>query len=177
MTVHATVLRVAAVLLSAALPLPAPAAETGAGGFAPGWDWPADPAPDVLDTFDPPPEPWLSGHRGVDLAGADGSDVLAPEAGRVSFVGTVVDRGVVTIDHGGGLRSSFEPVESSLRKGDAVAAGDTLGTIAGTTHCSPGCFHWGVRLGEEYVNPLQFVIDLRPSVLLPRPGQGSQPDL
>lgn len=173
MAIHATAMRAVAPLLAAALVLPVPAAGTGAaaGGFAPDWDWPADPAPEVLGTFDPPPEPWLSGHRGVDLAGADGSDVLAPEAGRVSFVGTVVDRGVVTIDHGGGLRSSFEPVDSSLRKGDSVAAGDILGTIDGTTHCSPGCFHWGVRLGEEYVNPLQFVLDLRPSVLLPRPGQ------
>jgi murein DD-endopeptidase MepM/ murein hydrolase activator NlpD len=176
MAIRVTALRAAALpLLAAALVLPVPAAGTdaAAAGFAPDWDWPAEPAPDVLAPFDPPPEPWLSGHRGVDLAAADGSDVLAPEAGRVSFAGTVVDRGVVTIDHGSGLRSSFEPVDSSLRKGDPVAAGDVVGTVSGTTHCSPNCLHWGVRLGEAYVNPLQFVIDLRPSVLLPRPGQDS----
>jgi murein DD-endopeptidase MepM/ murein hydrolase activator NlpD len=173
MAIRVAVLRTAALpLVAAALVLLVPTAGAGVGaaGFAPDWDWPAEPAPKVLGRFDPPPEPWLSGHRGVDLAAEAGSDVLAPEAGRISFVGTVVDRGVVTIDHGNGLRSSFEPVDGSLRKGDPVAAGDVVGTVSGTTHCSPGCFHWGVRLGEEYVNPLQFVIDLRPSVLLPRPG-------
>ncbi|EMY32555.1 peptidase M23 [Arthrobacter crystallopoietes BAB-32] len=160
-------------LLLAALVLAAPSAAAGsrAGGFAPEWNWPADPVPQVLKTFDPPPESWLSGHRGVDLAAPGGGEVLAPEAGRVSFVGTVVDRPVITIDHGSGLRSSFEPVRSTLAKGDLVDAGDAIGTVAGARHCSPGCFHWGVRLGEDYINPLQFVVDLRPSVLLPRPAE------
>jgi hypothetical protein len=59
---------------------------------------------------------------------------------------------------------------STLAKGDAVAKGDALGTfLAG--HCGPTpCVHWGVRRGDEYVNPLEFVLDLRPSVLLPLDG-------
>jgi murein DD-endopeptidase MepM/ murein hydrolase activator NlpD len=85
----------------------------------------------------------------------------------VSFVGTVVDRPVITIDHGNGLRSSFEPVASSLRTGSAVAEGGVLGQVQ-AGHCGPAppCLHWGVRRGEDYVNPLAFVMDLRPSVLL-----------
>ena len=80
----------------------------------------------------------------------------------------VVDRPVITIDHGNGLRSSFEPVASALTAGSAVAEGDVLGQVQ-TGHCGPAppCLHWGVRRGEEYVNPLAFVTDLRPSVLLP----------
>ena len=79
----------------------------------------------VLRAFDPPDKPWMSGHRGVDLqAAADGAPVTAPESGTVSFVGVVVDRPVITIDHGNGLRSSFEPVESGLAAGAAVAKGD-----------------------------------------------------
>ncbi|HSL37887.1 MAG TPA: M23 family peptidase, partial [Arthrobacter sp.] len=85
----------------------------------------------------------------------------------VSFVGVVVDRGVITVDHGSGLRSSFEAVRSDLRAGDAVAQGDVLGWIQ-HGHCTPApCVHWGVRRGPEYLNPLAFVTDLRPSVLLP----------
>ena len=65
----------------------------------------------MLRAFDPPAKPWLSGHRGVDLQAAhDGAPVTSPAAGTVSFVGVVVDRPVITIDHGDGLRSSFEPV-------------------------------------------------------------------
>lgn len=151
----------------------APAAMTtaarAAGGqmASPSWQWPLAPRPKVLRDFDPPPKPWLSGHRGVDLgAAADGAQVTSPAAGTVSFVGVVVDRPVITIDHGNGLRSSFEPVKSSLAAGAQVSAGQVVGTSL-PGHCPAACVHWGVRRGEDYVNPLQFVLDLRPSVLLP----------
>ena len=135
---------------------------------APSWQWPLAPRPHVLRDFDPPPKPWLSGHRGVDLAAAaDGTQVTSPAAGTVSFVGVVVDRPVITIDHGDGLRSSFEPVDSTLAAGAPVAAGQVIGTVL-PGHCTAApCVHWGVRRGEDYVDPLQFVMDLRPSVLLP----------
>lgn len=135
---------------------------------APAWSWPLSPRPAVLRAFDPPARPWLSGHRGVDLEAAhDGAPLISPAAGTVSFVGTVVDRPVITIDHGNGLRSSFEPVASSLAAGSAVAEGDVLGQVQ-SGHCGPAppCLHWGVRRGEDYVNPLAFVMDQRPSVLL-----------
>jgi murein DD-endopeptidase MepM/ murein hydrolase activator NlpD len=135
---------------------------------APSWNWPLTPRPAVLRAFDPPDKPWLSGHRGVDLRSAsDGAPVTSPENGTVSFVGVVVDRPVITVDHGNGLRSSFEPVRSTLSKGDAVGKGDRLGTLL-PGHCGAApCVHWGVRRGDDYVNPLQFVLDLRPSILLP----------
>jgi len=133
------------------------------------WSWPLSPRPAVLRAFDPPARPWLSGHRGVDIEAAfDGAPLMSPAAGTVSFVGTVADRPVITIDHGNGLRSSFEPVASSLTAGAAVAEGELLGQVQ-AGHCGPAppCLHWGVRRGEDYVNPLAFVMDLRPSVLLP----------
>lgn len=137
---------------------------------APSWQWPLVPRPRVLRAFDPPPRPWLSGHRGVDLAAAsDGAAVVAPAAGTVSFAGVVVDRPVITIDHGGGLRSSFEPVDSALSVGSVVAAGQVIGAAL-PGHCPASCIHWGVRRGGDYINPLQFVVDLRPSVLLPLGG-------
>ncbi|WP_427004159.1 M23 family metallopeptidase [Pseudarthrobacter sp. H2] len=139
-----------------------------------GWSWPLDPRPDVLRAFHPPAKPWLSGHRGVDLRAAhDGAPVTSPAAGTVSFVGVVVDRPVITIDHGNGLRSSFEPVQSELLPGAAVSKGGVLGSSR-PGHCGPvPCIHWGVRRGGEYLNPLAFVMDLRPSVLLPlEPGPG-----
>lgn len=143
---------------------PAPAAAATAA-----WAWPVAPRPAVLRPFDPPDKPWLSGHRGVDLrAASDGATVTSPESGTISFVGVVVDRPVITVDHGNGLRSSFEPVRSTLAKGDTVGKGDALGTLAVTGHCGAiPCVHWGVRRGDDYVNPLRFVMDLRPSILLP----------
>ena len=145
--------------------VPASIAPATAG---PSWEWPLAPRPRVLRAFDPPDKPWMSGHRGVDLEAAhDGVPVTAPESGTVSFVGMVVDRPVITIDHGNGLRSSFEPVHSTLATGDSVAKGQAIGTVL-AGHCGGlPCVHWGVRRGEDYLNPLEFVLDLRPSILLP----------
>lgn len=155
----ALVLVLSPVVSVAAAPAPAGAA---------GWSWPLNPKPALLRAFNPPARPWLSGHRGVDLAAESfGALVTAPASGTVSFVGVVVDRPVITIDHGDGLRSSFEPVESGLVKGAPVAEGGTLGKLL-PGHCGPvPCVHWGVRRGENYINPLAFVMDLRPSILLP----------
>jgi len=158
---------------SGAAPLQRSGGTTAAAG--PGataaWRWPLAPKPPVFRYFSPPPLPWLSGHRGVDLgAAAPGTAVVSPAAGTVSFVGVVVDRPVITIDHGDGLRSSFEPVDSTLAIGTPVAAGEVIGTVV-PGHCPlAACVHWGVRDGDQYVNPLRFVLDLRPSILLPLAG-------
>lgn len=150
---------------TAAAPLPASLA----------WGWPLAGKPRVVHAFDPPAKPWLSGHRGVDLAAPQGIAVLAPTDGVVTFSGVVVNRAVLTIAVENGLRLSFEPVSSTLKAGDVVARGQTVGIVEGPSHCdgagATSCLHWGVRRGDEYLDPLQFVLDLRPSILLPLTGQ------
>jgi murein DD-endopeptidase MepM/ murein hydrolase activator NlpD len=153
-----------AIVLVLGVLLPSP------GSAAQGWAWPLSPRPAVVGAWAPPAQRWARGHRGVDLDAGPGAAVRAPAAGTVAFVGFVVDRPVLTLDHGGGLRSSFEPVESSLVPGDRVHRGQVVGVLRGRDHCGPGtCLHWGVRRDGDYVNPLQFVGALEPSVLLPVP--------
>lgn len=138
----------------------------------PRWEWPVGDSPDVLRGFDKPPEPWSRGHRGVDLKISGGGEIRAPADGRISFAGWVVDRPVLTIEHPSGLRSSFESVETKLAEGDTVSRGEVVGHVSTPWHCgTKSCLHWGVRRGEEYLNPLQFVTDMRPSVLLPLPPE------
>ncbi|MCC3266462.1 M23 family metallopeptidase [Arthrobacter gengyunqii] len=168
--------------VSAAMPFeagaaPAAAARDGAGpdlawsaaAYEPAWSWPVSPAPEVVRGFRPPPQRWLAGHRGVDLAAPSGTQVLSPAAGTVVFAGRVVNRPVMTVDVGGGLLTSFEPVDAAASTGDRVAEGELIGVLAESTqgHCAASCLHWGVRLNGEYVNPLRYVTDRRPSVLLP----------
>ncbi|WP_082046446.1 M23 family metallopeptidase [Arthrobacter sp. L77] len=174
---------------SAAASSAAPASTSGVGEgtgpapFVPEWSWPLEPVPDVLRPFERPPQTWERGHRGVDLsAGAGGPvPVVSPADGVVSFAGTVVDRGVLSIDHGGGRISSFEPVSTELSRGVRVARGQVVATLdarsapgpargPGRVHCRQPCLHWGVREDGEYVDPLSFVTDRRPSVLLPLGG-------
>ncbi|MCC3297112.1 murein hydrolase activator EnvC family protein [Arthrobacter caoxuetaonis] len=185
---RATPLRAAVLLLlmvAALAAAPWPGAAVPAPGALAAWQWPVTPQPDVVRGFDKPAQRWLAGHRGVDLAAAGGTAVRSPAGGTVRFAGHVVDRPVLTVDHGGGLVSSFEPVASTLSPGEAVAAGQTVGLLdvrppaldpPGTKqpHCPGSCLHWGVRLDGEYVDPLRFILDRRPSILLPLPaGPGS----
>ncbi|WP_344253940.1 M23 family metallopeptidase [Terrabacter carboxydivorans] len=123
------------------------------------WAWPLQPQPEVVRRFDAPDQPWLPGHRGVDLAAAVGQSVLAPTDGRVSWSGVVAGRAVVVVTHENGLRSTFEPVAGSPAVGTAVARGDRVGQITATAgHCAPRtCLHWGVLRGDTYLDPLSFV--------------------
>ncbi|GAA4360303.1 M23 family metallopeptidase [Paeniglutamicibacter cryotolerans] len=144
--------------------LAAPAADPGA------WSWPLAGHPELLRLFDPPAQRWSPGHRGLDLGAAGGEALLAPAPGIVSYAAVVVDRRVLVIDHGHGLLSSFEPVAGTPRPGTAVAAGDRVGTIDTGGHCDGHCLHWGLRLHNEYIDPMLTISDRRPSILLPLGG-------
>jgi murein DD-endopeptidase MepM/ murein hydrolase activator NlpD len=144
---------------------PASSASPAPASSPPVWDWPVDAPRVIVRQFIAPPTAYASGHRGVDLATENGI-VFAPADGVVHFAGMVVDRPVLSIRHPGGLISSYEPVESTLLKGDAVARGDPVGTVL-PGHCSDTCLHFGVRLDGEYVSPLLYLGGIEPSVLLP----------
>jgi murein DD-endopeptidase MepM/ murein hydrolase activator NlpD len=159
---------VVAVVLVALVSLARP---TGAAGVpvdpVPVGVWPVQPAPRVVRAFDPPDSTWGAGHRGVDLAGTIGQTVHAALAGRITFAATLAGRGVVVVDHGS-TRTTYEPVVSLVRVGDAVARGQPIGTLqlAGS-HCVPAaCLHWGWRRGSTYLDPL-LLVGGGPIVLLP----------
>jgi murein DD-endopeptidase MepM/ murein hydrolase activator NlpD len=118
--------------------------------------WPVSEAR-VVRRFDPPPQPWLQGHRGVDLAAEPGAVVRAAGAGMIVFAGPIAGRGVVSVAHPGGLRTTYEPVlAGEHRPGDSVAAGQVIGTLAtGHPGCpAAACLHWGLRRGADYLDPL-----------------------
>jgi murein DD-endopeptidase MepM/ murein hydrolase activator NlpD len=144
-----------------------------------GFRWPLDGVPRVVRPFDPPPEPWQRGHRGVDLAGPVGVTVRAAGPGTVLFAGMIANRPVVSVSHQNGLRTTYEPVRPVVAAGDRVAAGQPLGVLlAGHPGClagPPACLHWGLRRGEEYLDPL-LLLGLGRVRLLPiPPGNGTRP--
>lgn len=178
----------AALALCAHLPASAPASAVGAAG-SPGavaapsagadagrraprsaYTWPTGGPAAVLEGFDPPAVVWGSGHRGVDLALAAGSPVLAAGDGTVVFAGMVAGRPVVSIDHADGIRTTYEPVEAVVGAGDAVGRGQVIGTlVAGHRADGVDALHWGARTGPKtYVNPLRL---LDPPVIRLKPVQ------
>ncbi|MGY4100564.1 M23 family metallopeptidase [Nocardia sp. R16R-3T] len=125
------------------------------------FSWPLQPRPAVERRFDKPARDWLPGHRGVDLTGAPGQAVLAAGDGIVVFAGTVAGKPVVSIDHSGGLRTTYEPVQGEVSAGVRVGRGMRIGTLAaGHEGCAVACLHWGARREAsghsrpEYIDPL-----------------------
>ena len=139
--------------------------EVPAGG-GPDWQWPVAGARTVVEPFVAPAHDYGPGHRGIDIAASDGV-VRAPAGGIVAFVGTVVDRPLITIDHGGGLVTTFEPVASSLLAGDALSAGDAIGTVTSGGHTPSGSVHIGLRVHGVYVDPMTMFGPVERAILLP----------
>lgn len=154
-------------ILSVALFLTPPPAFAGEASH---WQSPVGSPYTVERHFKKPPKKWNAGHRGVDFTATPTTEVVAPEAGTITFSGKVVDRVVLTITHPDGKKSSFEPVTDPLPSGTQVAKGQPIAKIDSSKHHCPGatlCIHWGVRENDEYINPLLLIEAPAPSVLLP----------
>ena len=117
--------------------------------------------------------PYTEGHRGVDYEVALAQGVFAPADATVHFVGTVVNRQLISLSHEGQLLSSFEPVCSRLKKGESVQKGQLIGEVCEgdetyQPHCERRiCLHFSIRRDGEYLSPLWFTKELEHSRLLP----------
>lgn len=145
--------------------VPASTVPTPARGYV----WPFDPRPDVVRGYDAPPQPWAAGHRGADLLGRVGQPVLAAGDGVVLFRGVVAGRGVLTVAHPNGWRTTYEPVTSGVAVGTPVRAGQQIATLTDVqSHCAPRvCLHWGLLVTPDvYRDPLT-LLQARVPVLIP----------
>jgi murein DD-endopeptidase MepM/ murein hydrolase activator NlpD len=105
----------------------------------------------VVRAFDPPEHPYGPGHRCADLAADPGEPVRAALAGVVTFSGEVAGRGWVTVDHGGGLRTTYGVLPTrEVRAGQRVRAGEIIGFVSEDAEH----LDWGARLHGSYVDPL-----------------------
>ena len=96
-----------------------------------------------------------AGHRGADLVAALGTPVRAANAGEVSFAGSVAGSLHVVIAHAGNLRTSYSFLAAvGVRRGQRVARGDVVGTTGGGVDEHTGLFHFGLRVGDRYVDPM-----------------------
>lgn len=131
-----------------------------------GWVWPAERFR-VARAFVAPEHRYGPGHRGVDLDLLGGVTVRTPAPGVVAFSGAVAGRGIVTVDHGDGLVTTLEPVQTALPPGQPVVRGEAVGQLSLGGHAAPGTLHFGVRRDGEYINPMLLLGGVPRAVLLP----------
>lgn len=138
------------------------------------WRTPLE-SPILAREFLQPSADWSAGHRGVDYLAGAGSKVFAAHSGVITFSGMVVNREVITIQHDGGLKTSYEPVCSSVTKGDEVKTGMEIGVVCPNreyvSHCGlRTCLHFSMRNENGYLSPLIKIGGLSPSRLKPLDG-------
>ncbi len=134
-------------LLASLILLGALLGEMGPGASVAGAEWIEPISAPVVDPFRPPTTRYGRGNRGLEYGSSKGLDVVAVDAGRVTFSGMVGRHRHVVVDHGSGLRSTYAYLESStVTRGQAIRQGQRLGRAASG-------FHLTARLGDVYVDP------------------------
>lgn len=154
------VLRAALVLALVAAAVVLLGGSVSAARPATGFGWPLAGQPRVDRLFDPPRTAYGPGHRGVDLRGWPGAEVRSAGPGWVSYAGLLAGRGVISVTHSGGLRTTYEPVEADVEVGQPVSRGSSLGVLTdGHRSCRLGttCLHWGLLRGRTYLDPLSLI--------------------
>jgi len=136
----------------------------------------------VADPFRPPACTWCAGNRGIEYRVAPGTTIRAAATGEVTFSGAVAGVRYLVVRSADGHRQTYGRLDASgsaFGIGDRVVAGTPVGTAggpasggsasggsasSGSASGGPGSggpaagdrdgtFHFGVRLGDTYVDP------------------------
>ena len=104
-------------------------------------------------------------HEGIDIATAEGADVLATARGTVSLIWSDPLMGeCVSIDHGNGVTSTYKNLSKEMAegivKGAKVEAGQKLGTVGGTAmieSADSAHLHFEMEYNGEKVDPVTYI--------------------
>lgn len=99
-------------------------------------------------------------HSGQDIDAAPGEPVVAGASGKVTFVGLQNGYGqLIVIDHGGGLTTRYGHLSHiDVAQGQTVARSQFIGRVGSTGRSTGPHLHYEVRINDEPVNPLQYLL-------------------
>jgi len=100
-------------------------------------------------------------HSGLDLAKAKHEPLYAGAPGTVVIAHEQAIMGrVVIVDHGHGVTTSYNHMERiDVTAGQEVAQGDPLGTMGSTGQSTGPHLHWGLVVGREAIDPVQWLTE------------------
>ena len=115
-------------------------------------------------------DPWNGNevfHKGIDVASAAGTSVLAPAPGVVvvateEYEPSRASGTVVIVDHGDGLQTMYAHLGSlEVAEGESVSRGQPLARVGSTGKSTGPHLHFEVRRNGEPQDPANYVADWR----------------
>ncbi len=100
-------------------------------------------------------------HTGLDVGAAEGTPILAPGNGTVTFAGVKGLYGkMIIISHGHGMATRYAHLSRILKKnGDKVKRGEVVGLVGQTGRSTGPHLHYEVRLNGTAVNPQNYILN------------------
>ena len=98
-------------------------------------------------------------HSGVDIRGKVGDPVSAMHHGEVILVADHFFTGKsIFLDHGGCVASMYFHLDDIIvEKGQRVEKGQIIGTVGATGRVTGPHLHWGVRVNNARIDPLELI--------------------
>ena len=97
---------------------------------------------------------------GVNIAASEGASVGAAAKGRVAFVGTNIKSfgKLVLVKHDGGIITAYAHLgDISVKEGDIVTAGQSIGTIGRSGRVDSPQLHFEIRKSRQPVDPRSLI--------------------
>lgn len=100
-------------------------------------------------------------HKGLDIATRQGTPIIAPADGLVTFAGDKWLMGnMLTLDHGFGMVTRYGHIHKFVKhKGDRVKRGDVIALVGNTGRSTGPHLHYEVRLNGVPVDPQKYILD------------------
>lgn len=96
-------------------------------------------------------------HSGMDIAAANGTPVVAPASGVVTFANPdlYLTGGTLLLDHGYGISSNFLHLSRiDVEIGQRVEQGEVIGAVGATGRATGPHLHWGMNWFDVRLDPL-----------------------
>lgn len=104
-------------------------------------------------------------HPGLDISADKGDPIYSTADGKVTHAASAGNYGnLVIVDHGYGIETRYGHMSAfKVKVGEAVKRGDLLGLVGSTGRATSSHLHYEVRANGRILNPLQLLLNPRPS--------------
>lgn len=100
------------------------------------------------------------GHKGMDIAAPAGTPIYAAEGGKVTYAGRDGSGygNYIIIRHENGLETLYAHCKALyVKKGDSVAAGESIAAVGNTGRSTGNHLHFEVRKNGVFTNPANYI--------------------